>query len=142
MKQENICMMFLNLPLYKSMQRKNFPMCPYVNFEEGNVENGWVAFYDPPRYSSGYASLFETIAFLPETHMLKPFAERVKSTYAFIQTIIEEASLHANDIIKKRKASLEAIQHQQTFALSWKADTTKYELIDFKGYEAGTKQAK
>jgi hypothetical protein len=125
--------------LYKSMKEKNWQMCPYVNFEEGNPEKGWVAFYDPPRYSSGYATLFQTIAFVPETHMLKPFADRVKSTYAFMQTVIEQASLQANQIITKRNASIETVKQQRTFALSWNADSTKYELIDFKGYETGTK---
>jgi hypothetical protein len=125
--------------LYKSMQEKNWPMCPYVNFEEGNPEKGWVAFYDPPRYSSGYAALFQTIAFVPETLMLIPYAERVKSTYAFMQTVMEQASLQANEIIAKRNASIEAVKQQQNFALSWQADSSKYELIDFKGYETGTK---
>jgi len=114
-------------------------MCPYVNFEEGNPEKGWVAFYDPPRYSSGYAALFQTIAFVPETHMLKPYADRVKSTYAFMQTVMEQASLQADEIIAKRNASIEAVKQQQNFALSWEADSSKYELIDFKGYETGTK---
>ncbi len=121
--------------LYKSMKEKSSQMCPYVNFEESNLQQGWTAFYDPPRYSSGYASLFETIAFVPETHMLKPFAERVKSTYAFMQTVIEQSSKFADDIITKRKISLDSIKQQQAFALSWKADSTKFEYIDFKGYD-------
>jgi len=125
--------------LYKSMKEKNWQMCPYVNFEEGNPEKGWVAFYDPPRYSSGYAALFQTMAFVPETHMLKPFADRVHSTYAFMQTVIEQASLQTNEIIAKRNTSIEAVKQQQIFALSWKEDSSKYELIDFKGYETGTK---
>ena len=121
--------------LYKGMQEKNWNMCTYVNFEESSLKNGWDAFYDPPRYSSGYASLFETIAFVPETHMLKPYADRVKSTYAFMQTIIEEASIFANDILSKRKASLEAVKHQSGFTLSWKTDSSKYDNINFKGYD-------
>ncbi len=125
--------------LYSGMKEKNWQMCPYVNFEESNLQQGWTAFYDPPRYSSGYASLFETIAFVPETHMLKPFADRVKSTYAFMQTVIEQASKFADDIIKKRKASIDSIKQQQTFALSWKVDSSKVEYVDFKGYDTSMK---
>ncbi len=121
--------------LFKSMKEKSWEMCPYVNFEESSLKNGWDAFYDPPRYSSGYASLFETIAFVPETHMLKPYADRVKSTYAFMQTVIEEASIFSNDILSKRKASLEAVKHQSAFTLSWKIDSSKYDNINFKGYD-------
>ena len=113
-------------------------MCPYVNFE-GSIRKGWIAFYDPPRYSSGYAALFQTMAFVPETHMLKPFADRVNSTYAFMQTVIEKASAYDEEIINKRNTSIEAVKQQRTFALSWKEDSSKYELIDFKGYETDTK---
>ena len=121
--------------LFKSMQEKNWQMCPYVNFEESSLKEGWDAFYDPPRYSSGYASLFETIAFVPETHMLKPYADRVKSMYAFMQTVIEEASKYSDDIITKRKVSIEAVKQQEEFPLSWKVDSSKFEYIDFKGYD-------
>lgn len=125
--------------LYKGMEEKKWPLCPYVNFEEASPDKGWIAFYDPPRYSSGYAALFQTIAFVPETHMLKLFADRVNSTYAFMQTVIEKASVYANDIINKRNASIEAIKQQQIFPLSWRADTTQYDMVHFKGYEAATK---
>ena len=125
--------------LYKSMKEKNWQMCPYVNFEEGDVSTGWDAFYDAPRYSTGYAALFETIGFMPETHMLKPFADRVKSTYAFEQTVIEESSKLSDEIIAKRNASIEALKQQNTFPLSWKVDSSKHEYIDFKGYDTSMK---
>ena len=125
--------------LFKGMQEKNWQMCPYVNFEESSLKEGWDAFYDPPRFSSGYASLFETIAFIPETHMLKPYADRVKSTYAFMQTVIEQASKFSDDIIAKRKVSLDAIKQQTEFPLSWKVDSSKYDMIDFKGYDTSMK---
>mgnify|MGYP001796247377 CR=1 FL=1 len=76
-------------------------MCTYVNFEEGDVSTGWEAFYDAPRYSTGYTALFETIGFMPETHMLKPFADRVKSTYAFMQTVINAMPNVMNAASKK-----------------------------------------
>ncbi len=64
--------------LYKSMSKKGWDMVPYVYApEDGDPAEGWGQFYDPPRFSSGYAALFQTIGFMPETHMLKPFAERV-----------------------------------------------------------------
>lgn len=128
--------------LYKGMKQKNWDMCPYVNFEESSFKEGWEAFYDPPRYSSGYAALFETIAFVPETHMLKPYADRVKSTYAFMQTILEEASNYAADILAKRKASIELVRNKKDFPLSWKNDSSKYDKIVFKGYDTSmTKSA-
>jgi hypothetical protein len=125
--------------LYQSMDAKNWPMCPYVNFEVGNPDAGWEAFYDPPRYSSGYASLFQTMAFVPETHMLKPFKQRVESTYALMQSIIELASIHATTLIECRRADIAAVRTQKNFPLSWIADTTRNDKVLFKGYATGRK---
>jgi len=125
--------------LYLSMDKKGWPMCPYVNFEEGDPGRGWEEFYDSPRYSSGYAALFHTISFIPETHMLKPFKDRVKSTYALMQTIIEQASIHAKEIIEKRKKDIADDQQKNEFALSWKVDKSKFDSILFKGYTASHK---
>jgi len=125
--------------LYSSMEKKGWAMCPYVNFEDGNPEKGWEQFYDPPRYSSGYAALFNTISYIPETHMLKPFKDRVLSTYALMQTLIEQASVYAKDIIEKRKENFEAAIKQNEFALSWKPDQEHFDNILFKGYETGQK---
>lgn len=127
--------------LYKSMEQKKWPLIPYVNFWGGDPGNGWEAFMDPPRYSSGYAALFQTIAFVPETHMLKPFDQRVKSTYALMQTIIDEGSKHAADIKAKRKASIDAIIKQRQFALDWKLDSARTDKITFLGYESAKKKS-
>jgi Zinc carboxypeptidase len=127
------------LSLYKGMENKNWKMCPYVNFETANPDKGWEAFYDPPRYSSGYATLFSTMAFVPETHMLKPFANRVNSTYALMQTMLEEASKQAKAIKQARANSIAAIARQNQFALSWKVDSTQTDNITFLGYEADKK---
>lgn len=121
--------------LYKGMAEKNWDICPYVNFETTEVEKGMEMFYDPPRYSSGYAALFGTITFLPETHMLKPFKDRVLSTYAFMQTAIEQASLHSAELIENRKDILGRYAAENTFPLNWIPDSVKYDLITFKGYE-------
>lgn len=125
--------------IFNNMQNRNWPITPYVNFEEANPEKGWEAFYDAPRFSSGYAALFETMSFIPETHMLKPFADRVESTYALMHAMIEEASTYGSEIIEKRKNSLEAIKKQTLFPLSWKVDSSQFEFIHFKGYETGLK---
>lgn len=122
--------------LFKGMEQKQWPMTPYVNFESGNADKGWDAFYDSPRYSTGYAALFQIMGFMPETHMLKPFADRVKSDYALMQTMIETASAHAADIIAKRNASIETVKRQQQFALNWKTDSTNNEILLFRGYKA------
>jgi len=112
---------------------------PYVNFETASPERGMEMFYDPPRYSSGYAALFQTIGFVPETHMLKPFRDRVLSTYALMQTMMEKASSNANELIAQRKKAIAEVIKEKNWPLSWKQDTVQNGLISFKGYEQAFK---
>ncbi len=125
--------------LYGDMHRKGWDMVPYVNVEDNDPSKGFTQFYDSPRYSSGYAALFSTISFMPETHMLKPYKQRVLSTYDLMITIMQQASIHEKALLTKRKTAIEKTIGQNEFSLSWKADTTKYDEITLEGYEAGQK---
>ena len=125
--------------LYKKMHEKGWDMTPYVNFESSDPARGMVMFYDPPRYSSGYAALFQTIAFISETHMLKPFKDRVESTYALMETIISEASAQAAEIKRNRALERTRIKEAKELPLAWSIDSTNSSIISFKGYEQGSK---
>jgi len=125
--------------LFKEMSSKKWEMIPYVNFETAIPDSGMQQFYDPPRYSSGYAALFQTISFMPETHMLKPFADRVRSTYALLEVMIHQAGLNAIALIMQRKKERDKVLNAKDFPLSWKPDSSKYSLVTFKGYEQAYK---
>lgn len=126
--------------LYKGMTKKGWDMVPYVNFETTDLGKGMEMFYDPPRYSSGYAALFGTIGFVPETHMLKPYKDRVKSTYDLMLIIMEESSKNITTLKANRQSGIENfLIKKDSFALSWKIDTTRSTKITFKGYEQGFK---
>ena len=127
--------------LYADMRKKGHDMIPYVNFESAQPEIGMEMFYDPPRYSSGYAALFQTIAFMPETHMLKPFKDRVLCTYSLMQTMIEKANGNAESIIQERKIARAAVKDATSFALGWKSDSSLYSLVSFNGYEQAFKKS-
>lgn len=125
--------------LYKGMAEKKWDIIPYVDFEYSSPDRGMRMFYDPPRYSSGYTTLFQTLGFVPETHMLKPYDMRVRSTYALMQTMIETASSFAGELTAERKKAKAALLTQQQFPFSWSADTSQYSFITFKGYEQAYK---
>jgi len=125
----------LDPSIYRAMAAKGWPMIPYVNFESADPRKGWIAFYDPPRFSAGYAALFHTIAYTPETHMLKPFKQRVESTYELMRVIIRESSRSATAIQQKQQQDIERQMQQQHFALSWVPDTTRATTHTFLGYE-------
>ncbi len=125
--------------LYAGMKAKSWEMTPYVNFETADFNKGMEMFYDPPRYSSGYAALFTTIGFVPETHMLKPYEDRVHSTYAFMQTMMEQTSANANELIKQRAQLKKQYSQESGFPLGWILDSSKSVNITFKGYETAYK---
>ncbi len=125
--------------LYKAMKQHGYDMVPYVNDFDKTPETGWKEFYEPPRFSSGYAALFHILAYVPETHMLKPFKDRVKATYALMECFIKEGAAHAAEIKKVRADDLAALANKSEFVLDWKTDTTRCDSILFKGYEAAYK---
>ncbi|HVZ97891.1 MAG TPA: M14 family metallopeptidase [Chitinophagaceae bacterium] len=123
--------------LYKGMHDKGWDMVPYVNVEDSDPSKGFTQFYDSPRYSSGYAALFSTISFMPETHMLKPYKQRVLSDYDLMITMIQQAGIYEKELLAKRRNTINKVISQTGFPLSWKPDTSKYDEITFEGYEAG-----
>jgi hypothetical protein len=125
--------------LFADMEKRGWAMTPYVDFEAGSPGEGWTGFYDEPRYSSGYATLFHTIAFMPETHMLKPFKDRVLSTYALMQAMIAQSSNYATELLKKRAQDIAADRDSVRLALDWKVDKSRWDSLVFKGYETGMK---
>ncbi len=125
--------------LFKGMAEKKWDMVPYVNFETETPDKGMEMYYDPPRYSSGYAALFQTIGFIQETHMLKPYKERVLSTYALMQTFIEKTAINAKELIAQRNKAKAEVSKEKTWPLLWSVDTTQHSLVTFKGYEQGFK---
>ena len=74
--------------LYQQMQKTEYEMTPYVNVWGSTPDKGWSQFFDAPRYSSGYAALFQTIGFQSETHMLKSFEQRTWATYNFLKEML------------------------------------------------------
>ncbi|MBX9782464.1 MAG: hypothetical protein K2X48_04135 [Chitinophagaceae bacterium] len=125
--------------IYESMKQKGIDLIPYVNNFGDKPENGWGAYWDSPRYSSGYAALFGTFAFVPETHMLKPYAQRVDATYKLMQSFIEFAAANTFTIKKLRAEQLKSIITQQQFAFGFKTDSSRFSEMTFKGYAATQK---
>jgi hypothetical protein len=65
--------------LYSSMKKKGFDLVPYVNHSEETPDKGWAQFWDSPRYSSGYAALWSTFAFVPETAHVEALPQKGSS---------------------------------------------------------------
>ncbi|MFT5763680.1 MAG: hypothetical protein ACI8VT_000150 [Saprospiraceae bacterium] len=121
--------------LFADMKTGGWEMTPYV-YARSTPEDGISGFLDLARYSSGYASLFNTISFMPETHMLKPFKDRVQSTYQFMDCMIKTMHEERSALQTARQKAIQNTINKTTFDLNWEMDKTKEEKILFKGYEA------
>ncbi len=128
--------------LYSTMDEFGFPMVPYVTPVKRTPDSGLRSGVGSPRYSNGYGTIFNTFSFISEAHMFKTYAERVESTIAFLNSVLDFAKMNSNDIIRLRDKANEAIKSQEVFTLTWETDTTRFDLINFDGYEAGYKPSK
>ena len=125
--------------LYPMMKKKGFDLVPYVNHFGESPDKGWPEFYDSPRYGSGYATLWNTFSFVPETHMLKPYTQRVAATKALMESFIEFTSANGRKIKELREQTNKSQEAQTVFPIAWKWDKNQFTEINFKGYEAGYK---
>lgn len=125
--------------LYQKMQEKGWEMTPYVDTKDETPDSGLVGFCDYGRYSTGYAAMWNTIGFMPETHMLKPFKDRLWSTYAFMETVLDFVRAQGPALREARAAAQERTRTKTTFVLDYQLDTSRYDDLMFKGYTAGYK---
>ena len=124
------------LPSLTNVIKENhkIDLFPYVDLKGKTPNEGIVSFDDLPRYAMGYGSLFHSISFTVETHMLKPFPFRVEATLAFMEELINWTSLNKSSIEKSRDKArrfvIESPYLKYNYINSYKKDS-----ILFKGYE-------
>jgi hypothetical protein len=126
----------LNPELNELMIEKGFPMVPYVTSVKDIPDYGIRSRPDPPRYSDGYAALFNTLAYISEAHMLKTYEERVLATTAFLESALKIVSENAGLIQDVRRQSDYYLKNQASFNLKWIPDTSRFSEITFNGYSA------
>lgn len=124
--------------LYQKMAEKDWEMCPYV-VSYDTPENGIMAFNETPRYSSGYAALFQALSFVPEAHMLKSYEDRVYSTYAFFESVMEYMNENSESIKKVRKDELSYVMSADSLPMNTIHKSSEFRMIPFKGYKAKLK---
>lgn len=124
--------------LEQSLNEKYWIITPYVNVFNRTPENGFSQFFDSPRYSTGYTTLFHTLGLMVETHMLKPYKQRVEGTFELMLSMIEIVDSESKNIKNLRNKQSQSYKSGDVYALNWELDTTKSSTLNFKGYEAET----
>lgn len=121
--------------LYAGMKANGSAMIPYIDFGNNDIRrSGVTMFNETPRYATGYTALFGTLGFVAETHMLKPYDQRVKATYDLMTIFIEQASKYSKEILALHKSKAAEIAAARSFPLRFIPDTTKSSQFEFMGY--------
>ena len=118
-----------------SLLKKNIIITPYVNVWGTTPEAGFSQFFDSPRYSTGYTTLFNTLGMMVETHMLKPYKQRVEETYSFLESAINFTTEKGAEIKELRQNAVAKILAKKTYPISFELDKDNYSTLQFKGYE-------
>jgi len=121
--------------LEKKLAAKKWDITPYVNVFNTVPEKGFTQFMDYPRYSTGYTTLFHTLGLMVETHMLKPYKQRVEGTYELMKSLVELVEEDGVAIRAMRDRAAAQFIQQKYYALNWKVDRSKSSTLNFKGYE-------
>ena len=121
--------------LEKSLAEKSWDITPYVNVFNTVPEEGFSQFMDSPRYSTGYTTLWNTLGMMVETHMLKPYKQRVEGTYELMKSMIDITETEGAEISELRKNAFAEFQQKSTYPMQWEIDTTQSSILQFKGYE-------
>lgn len=126
--------------LEKEINKKGFLIFPYVylkNWDKG-LDEGLIYLPSTPRFSSGYFALQNRPMLLVETHMLKPYKDRVYSTKAVLETTLE---FIFNNSTRLKKINQQADEHTGKLYEEGKylpitfSNTDKYDVMNFRGYE-------
>lgn len=123
-----------------AMKAKGIEATPYVNVHDTKPDAaGFEQFMDYPRYSTGYASMFNVPGSMPETHMLKDYASRVNVTYEYMAESLSCIDKNHNRIKLLRSENLENYKPGSRYTLQWEIDSTQVTTLPFLGYHGDYK---
>ena len=122
--------------MFAQMAQRGWPTCPYVNPVKESPDDGIAEFLETPRFSTGFAALHHTIGFMPETHMLKPFADRYESMRALVETALDFTVANAGQIRQLRLAARDEGKTRREWPIHWSMDESEPSSFRFTGYAA------
>ncbi len=126
--------------LTKGVTEQGFLISPYVYFKNDMPDSGLVEFPAPARFSTGYAALQNRPALLIETHMMKPYKERVFSTLAVLNTLLQYVYENPGKLLflnaEADRKSIDGFFFQKKYLpVSFKTTSVKKEFL-YMGIEA------
>ncbi len=124
--------------LEDSLQARSWPITPYVNVFNRPPDAGFSQFMDYPRYSTGFTALWNTPGLMVETHMLKPYPNRVQGTFTLLDELAGIVGANGNQLKALRSQTSDSMKTITHYPIKWAIDSTRVSVLDFQGYEADT----
>ena len=114
--------------VFPATEKRGHLLSRYLELKDHrDISKGIVNFGSGPRFSTGYVALQNRAALLVETHMLKPYDNRVHSTYDLIVSILDEFRMHPGELrkaVEKADADTRARKAGTEFAIAFKTANT------------------
>lgn len=123
----------------QKLKKKGWDWAPYVETKATIPDSGIVAFNDTPRYAQGFGTLMNAFSITVETHMLKPFPQRVKATKDYLNFLISWSGLNSAKIEQARSEALSYFDQQNHYKFQFELDEQQFDTIVFKGYQSAYK---
>ncbi|MBL7950964.1 MAG: hypothetical protein JNM62_04535 [Flavobacteriales bacterium] len=119
---------------YEWMDQRGHRMGPYFETLRQVPEQGLVGFMDGPRYSTGYNALRQRIGILSETHMLKPYSQRVNATFQLMLGTLACMNEHPAELKVARLQARASAEEYLHYATNWSIDTSSVDSTPWCGY--------
>lgn len=127
----------------RSMESAGYPVFPYVEFRRWHdPKSGLVRNVAPPMLSQGYVALRNRPGLLIETHMLKPYKQRVEATFQCLVSALEILNAGSGELKRLNKdADLFLLSPQfreRPFPLQFTTSAADSVMVPFKGVKYDT----
>ena len=140
--QTEVFLPFVN----REMEQKNMPIFPYVYFRNWHdPRSGLLSGVAGPMFSQGYTGTRNRPGLLIETHMLKPYNQRVEATkeiiLASIQLLNQEHQQLSNLIEEADIYTSSKEFRKKPFATRYMVDMNDSIFVTFKGFDYEVKKS-
>jgi hypothetical protein len=124
----------------EKMESAGYPVFPYVDFRKWyDPQSGLITEASPPMFSQGYTAMRNRPGLLIETHMLKPYNQRVTATYESLKVTLSILDKDYRNLqileAKADKFSASEEFRAKDFPLQFSISETDSTMVEFLGIE-------
>ncbi len=120
--------------VYAELGKKGTLATHYVNVHGHGPEEGFSVFEETPIYSSGYTGLWPCWSIVSETHMLKPYPNRVESTINTLDVLSEILYHNGHELEKAWERDNQTTFVKGELPLVFEIDSNQTSPLSFQGY--------